>query len=335
MGGIVLYGHVALVFAVFVLWLLELTYDMNTLVRRLAGSVSEQSARPDFTHTILQLFYWNYFKQCTLALTVAFVAVQCFFDTSGNARLMFLLKTFNRGLEAWAHLAICMTVGFLGFALVAYVLFGNDVKAFSSIFASCTCSLDMVFGGLDVYVDAFTHAQASHKLPSGLPLNVLLIWMFFHQFLIRIVVVNVFICILIRSATTVREELDGDPRSVPFWVQLRSMLRMRVSRHEVQGVEDKSVDVCEWENGTLEDKLTILLERYEAAASENDAKDAPAHLRDMAEVLDSMDVVLANVERTQEDILSSLTALQDVSVVSLNAGKSKLSKHVAGKAAKA
>lgn len=163
--------------------------------------------------------------QFVMAANTISVVMKFFKAFQSNDRLRVVTDTFNHSAVALGHFAIIFVTVFMPFVLVAHILFGTDIREFSSVYSSIDTGIQVLMGEFSWYTD-LDMTRISNNLPSGVPTILVFIWYFFFMFLVLLVLLNMLLAVVLESYTTVAHKIPEDEKEA-IWTQIRNFLAFR------------------------------------------------------------------------------------------------------------
>ncbi|CAK0826847.1 unnamed protein product, partial [Prorocentrum cordatum] len=192
----------------------KLTVDVMSLD---AGSVAHIM---DQVVSLQLRFRWLQFL--TAANTVSIVS-KFFKAFTSNPRLKVVTDTFRQAGTDFVHFFIIFFTLFLPFTVIGHVLFGNDLAEFSSIGSSFNTGITVMLGDFEWYVEVMgtrSLVGETARLPSGIPVVLLLVWFASYMFLVFLVLLNILLAVIIKHQTQVDEMLTREPDAPTIWAQV-------------------------------------------------------------------------------------------------------------------
>lgn len=170
---------------------------------------------------VVMLFFM---LQCIVALNVTTILANLFKAFQSNARLSVVTDTLKVAAEDIIHFMIVFMVIFISFALIAHILFGNDLQAFQSFGHSCTTSFDVLMGAFDWYVDFMENPA---DLGSGMPRFLVTGWFLLYNTSVLLVLLNMLMAIILDRYAQMAAKLEGSAEAPTLWLQVRRFFQRR------------------------------------------------------------------------------------------------------------
>jgi len=278
---------------------------------------------------IVMLFF---VLQCIVALNVTTILANLFKAFQSNARLSVVTDTIKVALEDIIHFMIVFMVIFISFALIAHILFGNDLQAFQSFGLSMTTSFDVLMGAFDWFVDFMENPA---DLGSGMPRFLVTAWFLCYNTSVLLVLLNMLMAIILDRYAQMAAKLEGSAEAPTLWVQVRRFFQRRA---ETKGfiplltlvtkleVDDDIHSEQVVTKASLMDAFNGMSEKQAAWLMKNLEKEAKARApaQDLSNVTDQIYTIDEHVETIAEQMHSvheNVQSLQD-RVTTLSSGPS-------------